>query len=81
MIIEEFNVKVSKSTFCDVVDGKITTLKHGFSRNKKFLRLFNNEIRYLKIICSDTKNTILRRFVSVDVIFENDKKIIQIKFI
>lgn len=80
MIIQEFNVKVNENVFSEIISGNIYELRHGYSKNKKFTRLFENEVINVRIICSKTRQYIIKKFISAITEIADNKKIIKLKF-
>jgi hypothetical protein len=77
----EVNLKVKKDTFDKIESGILNSIKHGFSKNKKYSRLFCNPIESVTLICDETKRVLIKQFKSIETIITKDKKYIQINFI
>lgn len=77
----DINLKVKRSTFEKIITGQIDHIRHGFSHNKKYSRLFENQIEKIILTCDETGRVVEKKFKSISTIILNDKKHIQINFI
>lgn len=75
----DIELKITETCFNEIIEGK-NFIKHGFSKNKKYNRLFG-DIDKLKLISAETKREINKIFQSIDIIFEKEKKYFKINFI
>jgi hypothetical protein len=78
----DVTLKIVEKSFQRFKIGELKFLRHGYSCNKKYLRLLTLEKN--DIIClknEQTAETINSLFDSIEVFNENDKKYYQINFI
>jgi outer membrane receptor for Fe3+-dicitrate len=78
MDILNITLKVSEQAFDEINTGQRFTLEHGFSCNKKYLRLFNPGINDVTLIASKTKRTLTKKFKCITVFDENNKRFFEI---
>lgn len=76
----DIKIKVKEDTFCMISSGERTFIQHGFSKNKKYTRLFNNPIENIMLVAEESKQTINKQFKSIQIIPIDDKFIFQIDF-
>ncbi len=77
--IMDITLKVLKSTFDKIKNGQIDYIQHGFSKNKKYMRLFK-PIEVVTLVNSETGEMIQKIFKSISIIdLENNKKVFKIQ--
>jgi hypothetical protein len=77
----EIILKVTTNTFGAIKKGILNEIKHGYSKNKKYLRLFDLK-QSDKIVLKDeqTFELIKKTFKSISIIEINDKKVFKLIF-
>lgn len=78
MAVLNINLKVSETAFDEILTGARSTLKHGYSKNKKYTRLMKNNINLVTLIATDSKRTCTKKFAGISVINKNDKMMYEI---
>lgn len=73
------SLKVSKSAYEDIMIGEKNYICHGYSKNKKYQRLFENKIDIISLFCSEYSEKIDVLFKKIEI-ENNPKKIIKITF-
>lgn len=77
----DVSLKIKENIFNSILLNDRKSIKHGFSKNKKYTRLFNNKIDKITLISDETKKEIIVNFKSIEIIEINKKLFIQITFI
>lgn len=78
MAVLNINLKVSESAFNEILAGARSTLKHGYSKNKKYTRLQTNKINLVTLIAAESKRTCIKKFKGISVKEDNGKMIYEI---
>ena len=74
----DIRLKVTELLFDEILNDGKKVLRHGFSKNKKYTRLFVNDIENIAIYTIQSDRVMIRRFSSIKTIEINGKKIIEI---
>jgi hypothetical protein len=75
---QNINLKVNETAFDEILAGTRSTLKHGYSKNKKYTRLMTKYINLVTLIATDSKRTCTKKFAGISVINKNDKMMYEI---
>lgn len=75
----DITIKVNSFSFNEIKEGIKTELKHGYSKNKKYDRLFK-KIDKLFLKNENTFEVIVKNFVEIDIVEEKEKKYFILKF-
>ncbi len=78
--MNQYMLKITNDCFNLIKSGERKTIRHGYSKNKKYTRLFNG-LSEILLRNELTGEILIRHFKSIDIILENTKKIIEISFI
>jgi len=76
----DIELKVKSTSFENIKKGTLNYIQHGYSKNKKYTRLFGN-IQNLIFRDELTSEKITRIFKSISIFEENQKKYFKIEFI
>jgi hypothetical protein len=73
----DIKIKVTEQLFNEIENGK-KFLRHGFSKNKKHIRLFENVINNITIFTEKSKRTCIKKFRSIKIDEKDGKKYFEI---
>ena len=74
-------IKVTEDTFGKIARNSIKIVTHGFSRNIKYMRLFDAKNEEITFISDKFKTEIKRKFQSISIFEKDGKKFFELKFI
>jgi hypothetical protein len=76
----DIKLKITEDCFEKINNNLIKYIRHGFSKNKKYTRLFENKIESILLISDKTGREINKKFDSVRTFDNSGKKFIEISF-
>jgi hypothetical protein len=76
----DINLKLKHETFLKIKTGEQTFIRHGFSKNKKYARLFSGLFSEITLFSEGTKETCIVKFKSIETMLIDEKWIFQINF-
>lgn len=74
----DITLKVTESLFDEIQNNDKKIIRHGYSKNKKYQRLFEKIIENITLISCKEKRSIVKMFKSIRVDEFEGKKIIEI---
>jgi len=74
----DVTLKVTENLFDEITNSDKKIIRHGYSKNKKYQRLFENNIENITLISCKEKRSIIKQFKSIQVLEIEGKKIIEI---
>ena len=78
----QINIKITEETFAKIMRNAIKSITHGYSCNKKYLRLFDaKKGQEITFISDKFKTEIKRKFQSISIFEKDGKKFFELKFI
>jgi hypothetical protein len=77
-IKKEIKLRLNNETFEKVRSGQLNFIRHGFSKNKKYMRLFE-DINNIELLNENKTQSIMRKFKSIVITEENNKQIFKIE--
>lgn len=74
------NLRLNNNIFDKILRGETKIIRHGFSKNKKYSRLFG-VIKEIELFNEARTESIIRAFKSIETIEENGKLIFKLEII
>lgn len=71
-------LRLKNETFDKVCSGELSTIRHGYSKNKKYQRLFK-DIDNVQLFNEDRSKSCFRKFGTIDITEENNKLIFKLE--
>lgn len=75
----EVNLRVNNECFEEILNYKRNFITHGFSSNKKYLRLFNHS-GVITLYNENKTQSIIKQFISIVIEYINNKKSFKLIF-